>query len=136
MAKDKTEAPSPPPLWSADDLPRLAASLDEMESRLSTANTLLVATVERVDRAEATLNLLDPEKVTLPVELTRTLNLGNIYCSAINGMLMSGFLSSPTLATDSKYRRQRLNQVVDFADELIAVICERHCVKGKVKVES
>lgn len=126
----------PPSLWSAEDLPRLAESLEKVESQVLLMNELLIGTVERLDKTEASVSLMDPEKATLPVELTKTLNLAHIYNSAIQGCLMSGFLNHPTFMTDGKYRRQRLNQVIDFADELIAVLCERHGVKGKVKVDS
>ena len=135
MAK-QTMDQAPPPLWSPDDLPRLAEALERAESQLSSTHVLLIETVERLNKTEATVSLLDPDKAAMPLELTRTLNLAAVYNSAIQGSLMSAFMTNPNLLDQKKYLRKRLNEILDLADELVSVACERHGVKGKLKVDS
>lgn len=137
MAKSQSPTPDlPPPLWSPDDLPRLAEQLDRQSEQLNTMHDLLASTVDRLNKAEAALTLLDPERVQLPAELTRTLNLSAIYTAAIQGAMTSMFLANPQFLRDAKYLRSRISEILNVAEEMIVVTCDRHGLKGKVDVKS
>jgi hypothetical protein len=136
MAKAQPAEPSPAPLWGPDDLPRMAEQIERQASQIESMDKLLVGAVERLNRTEAAMTLLDPERVNLPAELTRSLKLPEIYTATIQGAMMSMFIAHPDWLKNEKYLRSQIEKIIDVADTTISVICDRHGLKGKVEVKS
>lgn len=138
MAKSQATQPEPlppPPLWSVEDIPRLAESNDQLASKVSSLLAVTEQLVSRLDAAEAALTLIDPERAKMPLEITRNLNLADVYTAAIQGSLFSTFLANPAFLDNKKYQVQRINEIYDLADKMVEVLCDRHGTKGKVKVD-
>lgn len=130
----KTEAPTPP-LWTGDDIARLAEALDTTAQKLSETERLLADALTRLDTLSGTVALLDPTKAALPVELSKHINLGQIYNTLIGNTYQAMIMMRPQLLTDSKYRKQTIAQYLDVADVMLEVICERHSVDLKTKTK-
>jgi hypothetical protein len=140
MAKTKTETleqveAQPVPLWGIDDIPRLAESNDQLAAKVSSLLTINEQLVGRIESLEAQVTLIDPERAKMPLEITRNLNLADVYTAAIQGALFSSFLANPMFLDDKKYQVRRINEIYDLADKMVEVLCDRHGTKGKVKTE-
>lgn len=139
MAKTKAEVleeqTQPAPLWSVEDIPRLAESNDQLAAKVVNLLTTNEQFVARVEALEAQVTLIDPERAKMPLEITRNLNLADVYTAAIQGALFSSFLANPMFLDDKKYQVRRINEIYDLADKMVEVLCDRHGTKGKVKTE-
>lgn len=136
MAKQQTPD-TPPPPWTQDDFNLLCQQQDQLGSRISPVETAIQAINERLILAEGNIAVLDPTRAAIPAELTKLVNLGQIYNTAVGAAIQAKLVTNPRVLSDSKYRQQTIDEILSFADMFIDGVCNRHGVqKAKTKIEA
>lgn len=136
MAK-QTAPDAPPPLWTQEDMNTIAQQQDRLGERLVPLEQSLNTISERLIQAEANIAVLDPTRAAIPAELTKLVNLGQIYNTAVGAAIQAKLVMNPRILSDKKYRQQQIDEILEFADTFIDGVCNRHGVtKVKSKVET
>jgi len=136
MAKQNQTPEAPPPLWTQDDLNLIAQQQDRLGERLNPVETALNSISERLIQAEANIAVLDPTRAAIPAELTKLVNLGQMYNTVVGAAVQARLVMNPRILADKKYRQQNIDEILEFADQFIDGVCNRHGVaKVKNKVE-
>lgn len=132
MAKAQTN--DNPQVWTQDDLLNLSSQVDNLGDRFKPTEEAVKSALERLVVLEGQVAILDPTKASLPVELTKHVNLGQIYSSAIASGFQAMMITNPQQLVDTKFRQQNIDKMLDLVDMLIVTICRRHGVDNKAKV--
>jgi len=123
----------PPALWTQDDLNTIAQQQDRLGERLVPLETSMLTLSERLIQAEANIAVLDPTRAAIPAELTKLVNLGQIYNTAVGAAIQAKLVMNPRILSDKKYRQQQIDEILEFADQFIDGVCNRH---GVTKIRS
>lgn len=117
--------------WSLEDLGFITEEQEVLATRQNSAESSLKQIDERLAKIEADVAIIDPSRVSLPVDYVKELTLAGIFQTTLASAIQGLVLSQPHLLRDAAFQEDAIRKAVNLAETTVQVVAERANLKIK-----